>query len=79
MPTRDACRGSRAAGSDTIMINTTPICRCGGEKKENRQWCGPCWDSIPVWKKNEFIQASGRMKYTINLAELALEERQPSL
>jgi hypothetical protein len=61
------------------MLNTTEKCRCGGEKKENQQWCAGCWEAIPIWRKNEFISAYGRMEYTIKAANISLEVEQPAL
>lgn len=66
------------------MINTTTLCRCGGEKKERVQFCEPCWNALPEKERGGYLRGLGTIHAAIAACDLALDidtkrEEQPCL
>ncbi|MFZ4777504.1 MAG: hypothetical protein ACOYM3_19215 [Terrimicrobiaceae bacterium] len=55
------------------MINTTTLCRCGGEKKERVQFCEPCWNGLPETERGLYLRGLGNLHAVIGTCGLALD------
>lgn len=60
-------------------MNTTGKCSCGGAKKETKQFCEPCWGSLPsktqgalIGCGNQYATAKAKLQDAIESSEFIL-------